>query len=47
MPREMSEQMIDEIVTGYKISAQNLRTAGLDGIEIVASHGYLYRSIFK
>ena len=41
MPREMSEQMIDEIVTGYKISAQNLRTAGLDGIEIVASHGYL------
>jgi 2,4-dienoyl-CoA reductase-like NADH-dependent reductase (Old Yellow Enzyme family) len=41
MPREMSETMIHEIVMGFKISAQNLKTAGLDGIEIVASHGYL------
>jgi len=41
MPRELSEPMIHEIVTGFKISAQNLNSARLDGIEIVASHGYL------
>ena len=41
MPREMSETVIHEIVMGFKISAQNLKNAGLDGIEIVASHGYL------
>ena len=41
MPRELSEHMIQEIVVGFKISAQNLKKARLDGIEIVASHGYL------
>ena len=41
MPRELSEPMIHEIVMGFKISAQNLKAARLDGIEIVASHGYL------
>ena len=41
MPRELSEHMIQEIVVGFKIAAQNLKKARLDGIEIVASHGYL------
>ena len=41
MPRELSEHMIQEIVVGFKIAAQNLKKAMLDGIEIVASHGYL------
>ena len=41
MPRELSGHMIQEIVVGFKISAQNLKKARLDGIEIVASHGYL------
>ena len=41
MPRELSEHMIQEIVVGFKISAQNLKKARLDGIEIVASHGDL------
>ena len=41
MPRELSKHMIQEIVVGFKISAQNLKKARLDGIEIVASHGYL------
>ena len=41
MPRELSEDMIQEIVVGFKIAAQNLKKAMLDGIEIVASHGYL------
>jgi NADPH-dependent 2,4-dienoyl-CoA reductase/sulfur reductase-like enzyme len=33
--------MIDEIVEGYAASALRLKQAGLDGCEIVASHGYL------
>ena len=41
MPRELSEPIIQEIVMGFRVSAQNLKAAGLDGIEIVASHGYL------
>ena len=41
MPRELSEPIIHEIVMGFRVSAQNLKAAKLDGIEIVASHGYL------
>lgn len=41
MPREMSIPLIGEIVAGFEVSAANLRAAGLDGVEIVASHGYL------
>lgn len=41
MPRPMSKAMIDEVVKGYGESARRLRGAGLDGLEIVASHGYL------
>jgi 2,4-dienoyl-CoA reductase-like NADH-dependent reductase (Old Yellow Enzyme family) len=41
MPRPLSKRMIDEIVDGYGRSAARLRAAGLDGCEVVASHGYL------
>src|SRR5690242_10403126 len=41
MPRPMSKAMIAEVVEGYGLSARRLRGAGLDGLEIVASHGYL------
>ena len=41
MPRPLSRQMIDEIVTGYGEAARRLEAAGLDGVEIVGSHGYL------
>ncbi len=41
MPRSMPVPLIREIVAGYAASAARLRTAGLDGVEIVASHGYL------
>ncbi len=41
MPRALSVALIEEIVAGFQTSAANMRTAGLDGIEIVASHGYL------
>ncbi len=41
MPVALSEAMIGEIVAGYASSARRLKEAGLDGCEIVASHGYL------
>ncbi|MFZ0322577.1 MAG: FAD-dependent oxidoreductase [Actinomycetes bacterium] len=41
MPRAMPVSLIREIVDGYAGAARRLRDAGLDGAEIVASHGYL------
>ncbi len=41
MPRALSLAQIDEIVEGYAAGAQRLVRAGLDGVEVVASHGYL------
>ena len=41
VPREMSSRIIADVVEGYGRAAANLREAGLDGLEILASHGYL------
>ncbi|WP_131195896.1 FAD-dependent oxidoreductase [Lichenihabitans psoromatis] len=41
MPRAMSRVMIDEIVEGFGAAAARLEAAGLDGVEVVGSHGYL------
>ncbi|MFE9311296.1 FAD-dependent oxidoreductase [Streptomyces sp. NPDC006706] len=41
MPRAMTEAEIREVLDGYGQAARRLREAGLDGVEIVASHGYL------
>jgi 2,4-dienoyl-CoA reductase-like NADH-dependent reductase (Old Yellow Enzyme family)/thioredoxin reductase len=41
MPRPLQQSMIDAIVHGYGDAARRMQTAGLDGVEIVASHGYL------
>ncbi|MCJ1883606.1 FAD-dependent oxidoreductase [Pseudomonas sp. LA21] len=41
MPRELSQAMIDEIIEGYANAARRLHAAGIDGVEVVASHGYL------
>ncbi|MGC4010300.1 MAG: FAD-dependent oxidoreductase [Pseudomonas sp.] len=41
MPRELSQAMIDEIIRGYADAARRLHAAGIDGVEVVASHGYL------
>ena len=39
--RPMDEAMILSIIEGYATTAVNLVEAGYDGLEIVASHGYL------
>ncbi len=40
-PRPLDRAGIEEIVAGYASAAQRLVAAGLDGVELVASHGYL------
>lgn len=41
MPRAMPGALVAEIVAGFETAAARLCAAGLDGVEIVASHGYL------
>jgi len=41
IPRALSLRLIAEIVAGYGQAARRIAVAGLDGVEIVASHGYL------
>ncbi len=41
MPRAMPIPLIEEIGAGYASAARRLCQAGLDGVEVVASHGYL------
>src|ERR1700688_2178994 len=40
-PRALNQPLLDAIVQGYGDAARRMQTAGLDGVEIVASHGYL------
>ncbi|WP_439144681.1 FAD-dependent oxidoreductase [Ventosimonas gracilis] len=41
MPRALNQAQIDEMVQGYAAAAVRMQKAGLDGVEVVASHGYL------
>lgn len=41
MPRELDRELIQEIVEGYASATRRMKSAGLDGVEYVASHGYL------
>ena len=41
MPRAMPSALVEEMVGCYAASAGRMRAAGLDGVEVVASHGYL------
>ncbi|GAA4371114.1 FAD-dependent oxidoreductase [Paeniglutamicibacter cryotolerans] len=40
-PRAMDAEDIAELVAGYALSARHMAEAGLDGVEISASHAYL------
>ena len=39
--RQLTPELIEEIIKGYAITAERMIEAGYDGVEIVASHGYL------
>jgi 2,4-dienoyl-CoA reductase-like NADH-dependent reductase (Old Yellow Enzyme family) len=41
MPRPLGTAEVAEIAAGYGLAARRLARAGLDGVEVVASHGYL------
>lgn len=41
MPRALTPRLIAEIVAGYASAAGRMHQAGMDGVEVVASHGYL------
>ena len=41
MPRPMPGAMVDDVIAGYGRGAGYLMEAGLDGVELVASQGYL------
>lgn len=41
LPRAMTADMVREIVQSYADAARRIHAAGLDGVEIVTSHGYL------
>ena len=41
IPRQMSQSLIGEILDGFGQAARRMAEAGADGVEIVASHGYL------
>lgn len=41
IPRPMTGGLIAEVIQGYRDAALRMKAAGLDGVEIVASHGYL------
>jgi 2,4-dienoyl-CoA reductase-like NADH-dependent reductase (Old Yellow Enzyme family) len=41
MPRAMPVDLVREVIEGYGDAARRLKAAGLNGVEIVASQGYL------
>ena len=41
MPRAMTADQVREMIGCYASAAERMRTAGHDGVEVVASHGYL------
>ena len=47
MPREMPVALIKDIVAGFEAAAGRIRKARMDGIEVVASHGYLIAQFFN
>ena len=41
MPRPLSQALIDDIIAGFASGTRRMREAGIDGVELIASHGYL------
>ena len=46
-PQEMPRTLIQDIIAGFEAAAGRIRYAGLDGVEVVASHGYLIAQFFN
>jgi 2,4-dienoyl-CoA reductase-like NADH-dependent reductase (Old Yellow Enzyme family) len=46
VPREMSAELVRDVIESYGTAARRFVAAGMDGAEIVASHGYLPAQFF-
>jgi 2,4-dienoyl-CoA reductase-like NADH-dependent reductase (Old Yellow Enzyme family) len=46
-PQEMPRTLIHDIIAGFEAASGRIRQAGLDGVEVVASHGYLIAQFFN
>ncbi|GAA1561660.1 FAD-dependent oxidoreductase [Brevibacterium picturae] len=47
VPEALSTAVIKEIIAGYATAAKRIADSGIDGVEIVASHGYLPIQFFN
>ncbi|WP_193071946.1 MULTISPECIES: FAD-dependent oxidoreductase [unclassified Brevibacterium] len=47
VPEALSTEAIKEIIAGYASAAKRISDSGIDGVEIVASHGYLPIQFFN
>ncbi|MGG1662673.1 FAD-dependent oxidoreductase [Brevibacillus sp. NRS-1366] len=47
MPKELETEEIEEIIDGYASAARRVKDGGLDGVELVASHGYLFNQFWS
>lgn len=47
VPETLSTEVIKEIIAGYASAAKRITDSGIDGVEIVASHGYLPIQFFN
>ncbi|MFM1651742.1 FAD-dependent oxidoreductase [Brevibacillus sp. B_LB10_24] len=47
IPKELEVEEIQEIIEGYAAAAMRVKQGGLDGVELVASHGYLFNQFWS
>ena len=47
LPIPMTQQMIDEVVTGFAEAAVRLQAGGIDGVELHGGHGYLFSAFLS
>ncbi len=46
-PRELRDDEIPNIITGFKKAAENAKAAGFDGVEVHGANGYLLDEFFR
>ncbi|MFF2027101.1 FAD-dependent oxidoreductase [Streptomyces sp. NPDC058171] len=45
--RPMTRWMMDEVIEGFVVAAQNARSGGVDGLEVHGGHGYIFSSFLS
>ncbi len=47
IPRELTKEDIQEVISDFKAAALRVKAAGFDGVEIHSAHGYLLNQFFS